>query len=71
MANTTITLAFKGKNTCIFSTCFMHGFTTAIVDVNANDNAKLVEKQSCWQPLFHMTVSSLFKIHFVSIRHHL
>lgn len=60
MANTTITLAFKGKNTCIFSTYFMHGFTTAIVNIKANDDAKLVEKQLCWQPLFYMTVSSLF-----------
>lgn len=42
----------------------MHGFTAAIVDVKANDNAKLVEKQSCWQPLFYMTVISLFYIHW-------
>jgi len=61
MANTTITPTFKGKNTCILSSYFMHFCITAIVeDVTANASAKLMmEKQTCWKPQFYMTVSLL------------
>lgn len=61
MVNITITPGFKGKNTCIFSSCIMYFSTTAVVeDVTANDSTKLMmEKQTCWKPQFYMTVSLL------------